>query len=293
MVALADRWPEHLVKCVAEQNFVCIVGSGLSASCSNNLGATPPAWLALVTGLATAVLTVQRQRTAVERLLGNGDFLGAAELLRYYAERAGRLVDLYGQLAESVDGPDHHRFEPGPWHDELLRLDPRILVTTNYDQILERRFKSGYRVHEPGSSKVDVDLRSGAPVLLKIHGSVSKVEDMILCQTDFARLRRNAGHMFDVLQALLMTRTGLFLGYSMQDPDIQLVMENVMGARGLAPAHYMLTPRTSAPQRKRVFEYAYGVTLVEYRSGDHADGLATLAELSRLVEMRRPATAYF
>jgi hypothetical protein len=293
MAAAGHAWPDHLVQCVAERNYLCVVGSGLSATCSNDLGNSPPSWFALVEGLATALLSVKSQRAAIGRLLKAGDYLGAAELLLYYVDQiGGGRVDLHNQLADMVEGPAGHRYEPGPWHNELLRLDPRILVTTNYDRLLERVTKSAYGLHEPGSTKVDVDLRSGAPVLLKIHGSVDKKEDMILCQSDFARLRRDAGHMFDILQALVQTRTCLFLGYSLQDPDIQLVMANVMGARGLAPAHFMLTPRANAPQRKRIFEYAYGVALVEYRKGDHADGLAALRMLSDLVEARRATLSY-
>jgi hypothetical protein len=238
----------------------------------------------LITQLADEVIPVANQRTAVRTLLNRSDYLGAAELLRHYAKKASRLGDLYTALAERVDGPGGDLFQPGPWHDQILRLDPLILVTTNYDRILERLTGNGFNLHRPDSRNVDGDLRAGIPVLIKAHGTVDQKEDMVLAQTDYARLRREAGHMFDVLSALVLTRTCLFLGYGLQDPDINMIMENVMGARGIAPAHYVLTPRSAARHRKDVLEFAYGVTPIEYKNDDHEDGLECLKALAQAVE---------
>jgi hypothetical protein len=280
-------WSPQLIKCIADRNFVCIVGSGLSVSCTNDRGDHPPGWIGLIHELALDVVPVASQRRAIGALSNKGNLLGAAELLRHYAKQAGRQPDLYTKLAEIVDSPDGHRFQPGPWHDQLLRLDPIVLVTTNYDRILERLTGNGYNLHRPDSKNVDADLRAGTPVLIKAHGTVDQKEDMVLCQTDYARLRREAGHMFDVLGALALTRTCLFLGYGLQDPDINMVMENVMGARGIAPAHYALTSKSQARHLKETLEYAYGVTLVEYKKDDHADGLAALTSLADAVEALR------
>ena len=289
MADFAARWPQQLVKCVADRNYICVVGSGISASCTNDLGERPPSWYQLITDLAANLLSVANQRQMVARLLNQSDFLGAAELLQHYVERAGRLPDLYAETAERVEGASGHAYQPGAWHDELLRLDPIVLVTTNFDRIIERATGSGYNLHLPDSSNVDGDLRTGTPVLLKVHGSVDKKEEMVLSASDFARLNRTAGHMSDILRALFTTRTCLFLGYSLQDPDVRLVLEAIMGARGVAPAHYMLTSKSTQPHLKRLFEYVYGVTLVEYRKGPHDEGLEMLRCLAGLAEDRRAA----
>ena len=78
-------------------------------------------------------------------------------------------------------------------------------------------------------------------MLVKIHGSVDDATNLVMTRSDYARLRRLGAHVLEVLQALFLTKTALFVGYGFGDPDVQLLLENVMGARGEVAAHYLLT----------------------------------------------------
>jgi hypothetical protein len=224
----------------------------------------------------------------VKKLLNSNDYLAAAELLRHYAVDAGKTQDLSAGVVSKVESPDDP-YQPSAWHEELLRLDPVTIATTNFDRILERATAAGYAVKAPTDTNIDVAVRSSAPIIIKMHGSVDHQEDIVLCQSDYARLRQKSGHMMGVMHALLMTRTCLFLGYSLDDPDMQLLLENVLGARGIQPAHFLLGPKGSAPYRKALFEGAYGVTPLEYKADDHDDGLRMLRALADLVDERKTA----
>lgn len=104
----------QLIKCIADRNFVCVVGSGVSASARNGAGDRPPGWVSLIKELADDVIPVANQRRLIRTLLNCNDYLGAAELLRHYARKASRLSDLYAGLAERVDGPSGNTFQPSP-----------------------------------------------------------------------------------------------------------------------------------------------------------------------------------
>lgn len=286
--AYRDKWPEYLVRCIVQKNFVCVVGSGLSSACENSAGEHPPGWSKLIADLADDLLTVEARRQKIRKLLRGGDYLAAAELLRHYAVEAGKAQDLYAGVISKVESPNDP-YLPSRWHDELLRLDPVTLATTNFDKILERATAAGYAVKQPADTKIDVAVRSSTPIIIKMHGSVDHQEDIVLCQSDYARLRQKSGHMMEVIQALLMTRTCLFLGYSLDDPDMQLLLENVLGARGIQPAHFLLGPKSAAPYRKSLFEAAYGVTPLEYKADDHSEGLQMLKALADLVDERKTA----
>jgi hypothetical protein len=248
----------------------------------------PPDWKRLIEELTGSLLSVNAQRQRVRALLRNHDYLAAAELLRHYAADAGRTQDLYDGIVARVENPPDP-YQPGPWHDQLLRLDPVTIATTNFDKILERATAAGYGVHLPDATKIDVALRSGSPIIIKLHGSVDHREDIVLCQSDFARVRQTSQHMLDVMHALLLTRTCLFLGYSLDDPDMQLLLENVLGSRAIRPAHFLLGPKSHSPYRKTLFESAYGVTPIEYSRNGHDDGLKMLSGLADLVEEQRTA----
>ena len=199
-------------------------------------------------------------------------------MVRALARKGGKEQDFLRKIARLTDGPSTALFQPRPLHDTLLRLEPDVLVTTNYDRILERATRNGYQVHRYDSLTGADDVRSGEPVLLKIHGSVDSPSEMILTRSDYSRLRRVGAASLEVLQALFLTRTALFIGYSFNDPDIHLLLENVMGARGGIPAHYILTAKSIPAYVEAIYGYSYGTTVIKYGAGDYA-------ELERMVEL--------
>ena len=54
-------------------------------------------------------------------------------------------------------------------HDSLHQR--HVIVTTNYDKILDRHFKGGFRILSYESAEVASIVRQEHPVILKLHGS--------------------------------------------------------------------------------------------------------------------------
>ena len=90
-----------------------------------------------------------------------------------------------------------------------------------------------------------------------------------MTRTDYARLMQRGIAVLGTLAALSMTSTILFVGYSLDDPDIQLALQAV-GRGQLDPeAHYMLAPEPDTPSRVPVFRESYGVTVLTYTAGEN------------------------
>lgn len=165
--------------------------------------------------------------------------------------------------------------------------EPEVVVTTNYDRVIERATRNGYNVHSYESSTLGRDVRSGTPVLVKVHGTVDSASKIILTRSDYSRLRREGAHALEVLQALFLTRTALFVGYSFSDPDIHLLLENVLGARGDVAAHYLLTSDTIPLHQRDVYKYCYGTAVVTFGKQDYKEMNRMLELLAEAVEARR------
>src|SRR3989442_1582129 len=93
---------------------------------------------------------------------------------------------------------------PLPWH---LYARP---TWPSYDQLYEAAVETADREcavlpYEP--------VRSQARWLLKLHGSLDHPEDIVLTRNDYLGLAERAGALFGILQAMLMTRHMLFVGY--------------------------------------------------------------------------------
>lgn len=126
---------------------------------------------------------------------------------------------------------------------------------------------------------------------MKLHGSTDSPDDVILTRSDYAKVARVGGDAFAALSALSLTSTILFVGYSLDDPDIQLVLQAV-GRSGLSPeAHFMLSPEPASPARLPVFKEAFGVSVVSYPAGDYGAVESALSDLADLVLAARGAMA--
>lgn len=278
---LLARWPKQLVEQISSGNFILVVGAGVSRTCTDSNGKSPPSWKELIHKLSLA-FTSGTHRTAVRELVDQGRYLEAAELIRARAQSRAKENDFLQKIAEVTDGgrKANDQYQPSQLHETLLGLEPDVLITTNYDRILERASQNGYNVHSYGSATLGRDLRLGVPVLVKVHGSVDSASEIVLTRSDYTRLRREGAHALEVLQALFLTKTALFVGYSFSDPDIQLLLENILGARGDIAAHYLLTSKSVPQYQRQLYQFCYGTATVNYADGDYV-------EMGRMLELLR------
>jgi SIR2-like domain len=134
------------------------------------------------------------------------------------------------------------------------------------------------------------ELRRGESVFVRLHGSTDAISDIVLTRTDYARVAQTGREVFDILRALALTSTILFVGYSLDDPDIQLVMQAI-GRPGPVPeAHFMLTRQPATASRIAVFRESFGVSVLTY-TGAHTRGTTAMKELAQQVEAARAAAA--
>jgi len=286
-MSATSPWPRDVVDHAIRRDLILIVGAGISASCRNAGNASPPSWSKLLLETATAIgmdVRVDELKQLVER----DRLLEAAELLKLDAASRARLQDMYLAIRDAVDGPQGDPFAGSEWHDAIVRAEPKVIVTTNYDKIIERATSAGYSVHEYDSSTIAADVRRGYPVLIKVHGSVDHVENMVLSRRDYTDVRRRGAHAMEVLHALLLTRPALLTGYRLHDPDLQLILENIFGGQNQTPPHYMLASADMPDYEERVLEYSYGVNTISYPSGNHGQALKMFTDLAEQVATTPP-----
>jgi len=283
-------WPEHLVGRIAADQWVLFIGSGVSASCRNAAGASPPTWPGLLTRLCDLIADPNSEAIG-EGLIQKRDLLSAADHIRFSLDEEGNLNSYLTTLRQAVEGPAGDPYQPSELYDQLLALEPRVVFTTNYDKLFETASRNGYSTHRFDSATLGGDLRRGDPVLVKLHGSTDSIAEVILTRPDFARVMLQGRHVFDILHALSLTSTVLFVGYSLDDPDIQLVLQAV-GRGGLDPeAHFMLSDDPATPSRIPVFRTSFGITVLAYEAGRHDLVLASLSDLNARVLGAREAAA--
>jgi hypothetical protein len=118
---------------------------------------------------------------------------------------------------------------PALAHALCASLPVDEVVTTNYDLLFEVASASVGRpcVVLPGGAAA-----RGQRWLLKMHGSIDKPETIVLTREDYLKFQENRSALAGIVQALLLTRHMLFLGFSLSDDNFHRIAHAVRQAVG-------------------------------------------------------------
>lgn len=112
-------------------------------------------------------------------------------------------------------------------HALIAALPIHEVVTTNYDDLFERASASMGRacVRIPGDP-----VGPGERFILKMHGCVSRPQSIVLTREDYLRFQENRGALAGIVQALLLTRHMLFVGFGFNDDNFHRIAHAVRSA---------------------------------------------------------------
>jgi SIR2-like protein len=144
------------------------------------------------------------------------------EAISAYEHEFGR-VRLIDELRSLLH---HGTARPGDAHRQFCRLPFDVVCTTNVDCLLERGYDAVSRdylvVVEEDQLSLGVDAR--AATLLKLHGDLNHPHRLVVSESDYDRFIVANPLLVTDLSNLLITRTALFIGYSLEDPDFRQML---------------------------------------------------------------------
>lgn len=280
-------WPNSLIAEIAERRCIIFLGAGASAACVDPAtGTRPPGWLKLLED-AMALVGDAAIPPLARELLAKEQYLDAAELIFSRIEAA----EARNFFRTRFDIPNYAKSEI---HEIVLDLDPKILITTNYDQIYDDYCASGaardgYTVRKYYDDSVLDEIRSTARLVIKAHGCITDTSKMVLTRSQYFHARSNYPGFFSILDSLFLVNTLLFIGYSLSDPDIGLVLETAQLSVPSRHPHYALVTSGRHAAISQAIRNTYNVKLLEYDApgNDHSQGVAALKELRDLVQSYR------
>jgi hypothetical protein len=141
------------------------------------------------------------------------DPLRLAQLYQARFERTA-LVDF---IAHHVPAAD---FQPGEAHWRLREIPWAAVVTTNYDDLLERTFATTRSVRRVVTDEDLVQRRpSNELVIVKLHGDLAHPNTIVLAEDDYQQFETRRPGLSVKVRQLLMEHPLLFLGFSLSDPN--------------------------------------------------------------------------
>ena len=188
---------KELGQIARRRGLVLFLGAGASA------GAGFPSWSQLLTELAESSSLTQEQRDHTLALPAPD----AADVI--WGAHSGQLGEVLAKRF-TQDGCSLT-------HALLASLRVHEAVTTNYDTLYE----NAARVPFDGRLRILPRQRreSDEPWLLKLHGDVKKPESIVLTREHYLRFDADSAPLAAVVQANMVTKHMLFVGYSLSDEN--------------------------------------------------------------------------
>ncbi len=206
--------PVPLIKDISRGRCLPFIGAGFSKNADLPAGMSMPDWAELTGTLA--------------RDAGTSKGLGPPMVAQRYEEKYGRV-----QLIEAIRDELHaDKARPGLAHRAFARLPFDTVYTTNFDLLLEHAYGQEGRPLRSLAGEQQIPFHAGqtAASTVKMHGDLRHEEHVIITQNDYNNFLTRYPVIATHLSAMLITRTPLFIGYSLSDPDFDSI-RNVVRSR--------------------------------------------------------------
>jgi hypothetical protein len=123
---------------------------------------------------------------------------------------------------------------PGAAHKAFCSLPFDLVCTTNFDFLIEREYELIPRHCTPlvDEEQLSIKLKDAGVALLKLHGDLHHPNRLVVTETDYDSFLDRFPLLATYLANLLITRTAVFVGYSLDDPDFRQVWQIVRDRLG-------------------------------------------------------------
>ena len=210
-----------------------------------------------------------------------------------------------GGLAKLIAGAFASRNTLAEPHVSLAQMPFPHYLTTNFDPCIEEALSRAKRKYIPVSWHdtpsvsnflIDLTLRDSDPRVVYLHGRYDDDEkNIILTERAYVSRYIASDDARRKLMAIFMTHPVVFVGFSMNDPDLANLMREVTARlQAKPPAHYAIMGYKNEADREATrarMEGKFGVRPVFFSLRSTGDDYANLLPLLNALADRSPAEA--
>lgn len=281
------QWNEEIISAISRRRSVIMIGSGVSRNSTNHIGRRPATWVDFLNDASQRIPNPD----IVISLIQQKDYLTACEIIK---RKIGD-DEFIKLVQQEFQRPG---YEAADIHKHIYDLDSSIVASPNFDLIYDTyatNASHGTLIKKDHTSNDLLSYVSGGDtrLLLKTHGTADAAHQLIFTRKDYAEARTKYRLFYDLLKALVLTHTFIFIGCGVDDPDIKILFEDVQYAYGMMPFHYMTLPSGEVdPEILNVASTSMKLKFLEYSpQNGHEELTSSIEELVALVEERREQLA--
>jgi hypothetical protein len=267
-----ENVPAELIAAAKRSDVVPLIGAGFSKQAD----ASVPNWTQLLELLydyaAAQDHITATERTEISRLVEDGRFLMAAQELRERIPDAEFFALMDEAFADiDVGGSSVHRL--------LWDLKPSLVMTTNYDKLIENSYAKEFGevprlfMYDEGDG-LQRQIQAGRlnmqpPMIFKLHGTIDRPDETILTEREYrVLLYRQPGYRL-VLSGIFLTKVVLMLGFSGDDPELMRLLEQTRESlKYQGSPDFAFMPLVSGSVAARRLRDDFGIRVISYSPSD-------------------------
>jgi hypothetical protein len=268
------KFNADLVDDLARRRVVLFVGAGASKWSTPHGGGKFKDWIEFLEAANAKLDRRSRARRVVASLIQERDYLLASELLK---------AQLGTDWSALLSSEFQQAADVSRLHKALVGLDQRIVITTNFDKLIESAWGAAPGPHYPTViTRVDADafklFRNDEKYLIKLHGSIDTPSDIIFDKTSYQVGAFGNSYYAEILSSLLLTHTFVFVGFSMADPAVSLVIESSAFRFPSTRPHYIFQSGSPIPEVDELWKRLRRLYVMRYPERDQHMALAEQLE---------------
>ncbi|WPC08100.1 SIR2 family protein [Globicatella sp. PHS-GS-PNBC-21-1553] len=205
-----QHYIENIKKAIKDDKLVLFVGAGIS------MESGLPSW--------NDIIGVFLNELNIDKDSRNLDYLKIAQMYndeygsQQYLERINEIFSI------------HKNAIPNHYHNLIAKINPKHVITTNYDSLLERSLNSGIKKYEVIIEDKDIPYSLGNNYIIKMHGDLST--DFVFKEEDYLNYEENYRMISSIIKSIISNNTVLFIGYSLSDPNFHEIYRYIQKTLG-------------------------------------------------------------
>ncbi|MBC1867497.1 hypothetical protein HCA23_14155, partial [Listeria seeligeri] len=111
-------------------------------------------------------------------------------------------------------------------HSIIYKLAPKHIITTNYDQLIEKTQSIEVLTNKYHVVSEDKDFLNAKTdnLIIKMHGDIDNLDSIVLKEDDYLNFSQNKILIETYIKSLMVNHTFVFIGYSIADYNFKQII---------------------------------------------------------------------
>lgn len=222
MIEIDNTILDTIIEAKKNNKLAFFIGAGFSKNSETQLNKIP-LWADLINDLKTS-LDIENET----------DYLKIAQLyyLKYGEYQYFNKLKKYFEI----------NLEPSKVHKKLFSLLPNLIITTNWDCLLEQTAIEEGLSYDIITNDIDLVKSSYFHKIIKMHGDFQH-HNIVFKEDDYLKYSDEFPLIENYIKSILSTHVVVFIGYSYSDIDLKLITKWIETKSKVTPPKFLFSTR--------------------------------------------------